>query len=272
MGARGLESARTSGAPAVPRWAVVIAIAGLVFVAGPIAGLLTRVDWTGLPGLVVSPAALQALGLTVGTALAATALCVVLGVPTALVLSAWRSRLAGVVRAVGLLPIVMPPMVSGVALVSWLGENGLAGRALSLLGIALPYTTIAVVIAQTFVAWPFLVVAVEAGLRARPGDQEQIAAALGASPTRVFFTVTLPGIAPVLRGGMILCFARAVGEFGATALFAGDVPGRTQTMSLAIYAAYNAGGTGQALGIGLSVVLVGLAVVLLAAAGQIRGR
>jgi len=256
----------------LPPWVFAIAGLSLIFVAGPVLALLIRADWHTLPSALASPIALQALGLTALTATTATVVCVILGVPTALFLSRCRPRTASILRAVGLIPLVLPPMVSGVALLYWLGRRGLAGQFLSLMGVSIPFTTVAVVIAQTFVAWPFLVVTVEAALRSSPPQLERVAGSLGASPSRVFWTITLPMLAPALRGGIVLCFARAVGEFGATALFAGNLPGRTQTMPLAIYTAFNGGTANQNVAVALSVVLVVVAVFLLAASGRMTGR
>jgi len=256
----------------VPVWVVVIAGLSLIFVAGPVLALLVRANWRDLPAALSSPIALQALGLTGITSVSSTLACVILGVPAALLLSACTPRVASILRAVGLIPLVLPPMVCGVALLYWLGRRGLAGQVLNLMGISLPFSTVAVVIAQTFVALPFLVVTVEAALRSTSLDLERVAASLGASPSRVFWTVTLPTLAPALRGGIVLCFARAVGEFGATALFAGNLPGRTQTMPLAIYTAFNGGTANQDVAVALSIVLVFAAVILLAASGRMTGR
>lgn len=257
--------------PGVPGWALAIAGLSLVFIAGPVVALLVRANWSTLPATLASPLALQALGLTALTAAVATLACVFLGVPTALLLSRCPDRIASILRAFGLIPLVLPPMVSGVALLYWLGRRGLAGQFLSLVGVSIPFTTLAVVIAQAFVAWPFLVVSVEGALRSGNGDLERTAASLGASPTRVFFTVTVPMLKPALRAGIVLCFARAVGEFGATALFAGNLPGRTQTMPLAIYTTFNGGMANQEVAVALSVVLVFAAVIMLVASGRMKG-
>ncbi len=255
----------------LPAWAVVLAAVSLVFVAGPVLALLIRADWPTVPGALATDQARQALGLTGLTAVISTLCCVILGVPAALVLSRCSPFLAGLMRAIGLIPLVLPPMVSGVVLLYWLGRRGLAGQFLQIFGLSLPYTTLAVIIAQTFVALPFLIVAVEGALRSGDGQLERVAASLGASPTRVFWTVTWPVMWPSLRGGMVLCFARAVGEFGATALFAGSRPGVTQTMPLAIYTAFNSGLADGDVAIALSVVLVAGAVILLAASGRLGG-
>ncbi|MDR2975637.1 MAG: molybdate ABC transporter permease subunit [Propionibacteriaceae bacterium] len=253
----------------LPKWALVVALVSLSLVVGPVVALLIGADWRTIPTALASPVARQALVLTVTTSSLATLACVVTGVPTALVLSRCPPRLAGLARAIGLIPLVLPPMVSGLALLSWLGRHGLAGQVLDTLGLRIPFTTVAVVIAQTFVAWPFLVVAVEASLRVGGREVERVAASLGATPSRVFWTITWPLIRPGLRGGVVLCFARAVGEFGATALFAGNLPGRTQTMPLAIYASFNGTGADHNLAVGLAVILVGLSVLLLALSGSI---
>jgi molybdate transport system permease protein len=249
-----------------------LALVGLVFVVGPVAALLVQADWPRLPAALATPAALSALGLTLVTALVSTAACVLLGLPAALALARCPPRAATWLRAVGLAPLVLPPMVSGVALLYWLGRRGLLGRVLALGGITLPFTTAAVVVAQTFVALPFLVVSAEGALRAVGDGYARAAASLGAAPSRVFATVTWPLLAPALRGGVVLCFARALGEFGATALFAGNLPGHTQTMPLAIYTAFNGGGVGQDVAVALSVVLIAVSIALLAGSGALAPR
>ncbi|HYP74097.1 MAG TPA: ABC transporter permease, partial [Microbacterium sp.] len=226
----------------VPQVLVVPAVLGLALLVVPLSALIARVDWSTLWADITSPTALSALGLSLMTAAIATAGCVVLGVPLALFIARASGRVAAVLRAVVTVPLVLPPMVGGVALLFLLGRNGWLGKLLGQVGIQVPFTTSAVVISQVFVALPFLVLALEGSLRATGVGYEQAAAALGAGRWRILWRVTLPLAAPGLLAGVVLCFARAVGEFGATALFAGNAPGITQTMPLAIYTAFNGAG------------------------------
>ncbi len=250
----GLRDAR------IPVWLAVPAGLGVLLLLLPFIGLLVRLDWAGVPAAVTAPEALQALGLSLATATAATMLCVLLGVPLALVIARSPSWLAAVLRTLATLPLVLPPLVGGIALLSLLGRNGLLGGALDLLGVRIPFTTAAVVIAQTFVALPFLVISIEGTLRAVGTGHERVAASLGAGRFTVFRRVTLPLAAPGLVAGTVLCFARALGEFGATALFAGNAPGVTRTMPLAIYTAFNGAGVRQDTAIALSLMLILVAV------------
>jgi molybdate transport system permease protein len=241
-----------------------MAMFGLLLLILPIIGLVSRVDWAGFPAAVTSPEALEALRLSLGTATVATVVCLILGIPLALLIARSGPRLAGVLRAVTTLPLVLPPLVGGIALLDLLGRNGLIGGALAVgLGIRIPFTTSAVVIAQSFVALPFLVITLEATLRATGTRFETVAATLGASRWTVFWRITLPLAMPGLVAGTVLCFARALGEFGATALFAGNAAGVTRTMPLAIYTAFNGAGVTQESAIALSVLLVGVAIVIL---------
>lgn len=188
-------------------------------------------------------------------------LSVVFGVPLAWVLARVRVPGMAVVRALITLPLVLPPVVGGVALLLAFGRNGVLGRYLdSWFGVTLPFTTAGVVMAETFVAMPFLVVTVEGALRSADRDFEEAAATLGASPSEVFRRVTLPLIRPSLAAGAVLCWARALGEFGATITFAGNYPGTTQTMPLAVF---NALQTNPESAIALALVLVVVAVVVL---------
>ncbi|WP_269267457.1 ABC transporter permease [Microbacterium sp. H37-C3] len=240
----------------MPRVLLVPAVVGLALLVVPLAALVGRVDpatvWTD----VTSPEAGAALALSLQTALAATAACIVLGVPLALTIARAGARGAAVLRAIVTVPLVLPPMVGGVALLFLFGRTGWLGAMLGEAGIRIPFTTVAVVIAQTFVALPFLVLALEGALRATGVGYEQTAAALGAGRWRILFRVTLPLAAPGLIAGTVLCFARALGEFGATALFAGNAPGVTQTMPLAIYTAFNGAGVSQGTAVALSLLLL----------------
>ena len=173
-------------------------------------------------------------------------------------------RLSGLLRALTTLPLVMPPLVGGIALLYLLGRSGLLGGFLNLtFGISIPFTTVAVVIAQSFVALPFLVISVEGALRTAGTRYEAVAASLGASRWMIFRRITMPLVVPGLVSGTVLCFARALGEFGATALFAGNAAGVTRTMPLAIYTAFNGAGVGQDAAIALSLLLVVVAIVIL---------
>ena len=205
-------------------------------VALPLVGLLMRTPWGDLGSVLTAPDVRQALLLSLECSLGALAVSAVLGVPLAWVLA--RTDFPGrrAVRAVVILPMVLPPVVGGVALLFAFGRRGLVGQYLSgIPGFPAPFTTGAVVLAEAFVAMPFLVIATEAGLRQMDQRFEEAAATLGARPWRRFWTVTLPLIAPSLAAGAALCWARALGEFGATITFAGNLPGRTQTMPTAIY-------------------------------------
>ncbi|MDL5351360.1 ABC transporter permease [Microbacterium sp. zg-YB36] len=239
------------------------AVVGLALLVVPLAALIGRVEWSTLWADVTAPAALAALGLSLRTGLAATAVCLVLGVPLALVIARAGARTAAVLRALVTVPLVLPPMVGGVALLFLFGRNGWLGQALAQWGVQIPFTTTAVVLAQTFVALPFLVLALEGTLRSTGVGYEQTAAGLGAGHWTTLWRVTLPLAAPGLVAGTILCFARAVGEFGATALFAGNAPGVTQTMPLAIYTAFNGAGVSQGTAVALSLLLLVTAVTVL---------
>lgn len=217
--------------------AVPAAIA-VVFLLLPLAGLLARAPWRGLPDLLGQPEVRTALRLSLFSASLATAVSLLIGVPLAWVLA--RSTWPGIslLRALVTLPLVLPPVVGGVALLLALGRRGLVGRYLDAwFGLTLPFTTAGVVVAETFVALPFLVVTVEGALRSADRGLEEAAATLGSRPFATFRRVTLPLIGPSLIAGSVLCWARALGEFGATITFAGNFPGRTETMPLAVYLA-----------------------------------
>ncbi len=227
----------------------------------PLAGLLQHVPWASLPQQVTSEPVLTALRLSLECSLLAVTVSLALGVPLAWMLA--RSRFPGraVVRAVVTLPMVLPPVVGGVALLLAFGAHGFAGEALSHLGITLPFTTAGAVVAETFVAMPFLVIAVEAGLRQADQRYEEAAATLGAGAWLRFWRVTLPIIAPSLGAGAALTWARALGEFGATITFAGNLPGTTQTMPLAVYVALETDTPG-AIALSLVMLVVSLAVLI----------
>lgn len=218
-----------------PATVVVGAVVALAFLLLPLVGLLQRADWSTLVDDLMSPGARDALRLSLITSISAALLAVVLGTPVAWVLA--RTELPGrsVLRALVLVPLVMPPVVAGVALVAAFGVDSPAGRWLDdVLGLRFTASTLGAVVAATFVALPFLVLTVEGALRGVDDRYERVAAGLGADRLTVFRWVTLPLIAPSLAAGTALAWARALGEFGATVTFAGSFPGRTQTMPLAI--------------------------------------
>jgi molybdate transport system permease protein len=257
---RGPRAARRRGR--APVALVVPALLGLLFLVLPFVALLVRSPWSQLGSLVVSQPVLEALWLSLRTATAATAICLVLGIPLAWLLARTRFRGQDVLRAVLTMPLVMPPVVGGVALLSLLGRRGLFGRQIDAwFGITVPFTTVAVVIAEAFVALPFLVLSVDGSLRGVDRRYEQAAAVLGASRWYVFRRVTLPLVGPSVIAGAVLCFARALGEFGATITFAGNFPGRTQTMPLAIYLAMERD-PDVALALSLVLIAVSLAVLV----------
>ncbi|MBM7502026.1 molybdate transport system permease protein [Brachybacterium muris] len=227
------------GATLLPRWLRVAAVVGVALLALPILGLLTAVDRAALVPTLTSPSALIALRLSLVTALAATALSLLVGLPVALLMarSDPGSVLLRIVRTLVLLPLVLPPVVGGIALLSTYGRRGLVAPLADVLGIDIAFTTVAVVLAQTFVAAPFLILTVEGALSSRGTAYEATALTLGAGPTRTLATVTLPLLAQGLGAGLVLTFARALGEFGATITFAGSLQGTTRTLPLEIYLA-----------------------------------
>jgi molybdate transport system permease protein len=246
----------------VPWLAVVVALAGFLFIALPLVGLIQQVPWGNLWTDLRTPEATAALRLSLICSLWATALSVVFGVPLAWVLARVEFRGRSFVRALVLLPLVVPPVVGGVGLFYAFGLEGLVGRHLyDWFDIQLTYSTAAVVLAETFVAMPFLVITVEAALRSMDRRYEDAAATLGARPATVARRVTLPMIVPGLIAGAALAWARALGEFGATITFAGNIRGRTQTTPLAVYLLLE---SKPEIAIGLSVVLVAVCVAVLA--------
>jgi molybdate transport system permease protein len=238
------------------------ALIAVVFLLLPLAGLLARAPWRGLPELLAESEVRSALKLSLFSATTATGLSLLFGVPLAWVLARSTRRGISLLRALVTLPLVLPPVVGGVALLLALGRNGLIGRYLdSWFGLTLPFSTAGVVVAETFVALPFLVVTVEGALRSADRGLEEAAATLGSRPFATFCRVTLPLITPSLVAGSVLCWARALGEFGATITFAGNFPGRTETMPLAVYLALESDPDAA---IALSLVLLVVSVTALA--------
>jgi molybdate transport system permease protein len=245
----------------VPAPLLVPALVAVVFLILPLAGLLVRAPWSSLASALSGSDATQALVLSVWTSSVTTAIALIIGVPLAWVLA--RTTFPGqrLLRALVTLPLVLPPVVGGVALLLAFSRVGLVGRYLdSWFGLTIPFTPIAVVMAETFVAMPFLIITVEGALRSADQGFEEAAATLGASRMTVFRRVTVPLIAPSLGAGAVLCWARALGEFGATITFAGSFPGQTETMPIAVYYALE---NDPNAAIALSLVLLVVSVVVL---------
>lgn len=256
-----------TGRRAVPGVALVPAVIAAAFLALPLLGLLVRVPWSRVGEVLASEVVRSSLALSLSTSLVATGLSIVLGLPLAWLLA--RGDLPGraLVRAVVTLPLVLPPVVGGLALLGALGPDGLVGAVLrDRLGVTVVSTSVAVVLAQTFVSMPFFVLSVEGALRGMDRRLDEAAASLGASRWTTMRRVTLPLLAPSIAAGAVLAWARAIGEFGATVTFAGSLPGRTQTLPLAIYAALESDPQVASV---LGLVLLGVCLTLLLA---LRGR
>ncbi|WP_342767043.1 molybdate ABC transporter permease subunit [Acidipropionibacterium virtanenii] len=245
----------------MPVWIAVLAVAGICALVLPLLGMGQRVPWTRLPALIGTEAARDALSLSLRTCLSAILIDLLLGVPLALLLARdWRG--VRVARVVVLLPLSLPPVVAGIALLATFGRRGLIGARLEAAGVSIAFSTVAVVMAQVFVSLPFLVTTLESAVRTRPWGLEETAAALGAGPSRVLATITLPTMTPALTRGTALAAARCLGEFGATLTFAGSLQGTTRTMPLEIYLARETD-SDTALALGLMLVVVGAIVVAL---------
>lgn len=250
-----------------PALFVVLAILGIAFVALPLAGLIQRTPWSRAGEVLTSDSSLTALRLSIVVATAAAVLSLVMGFPLAWALS--RSSFPGrtVVRGLVILPLVMPPVVGGVALLSVFGRRGFLGAPLyDTFGVQLTFTTPAAVLAAAFVSFPLAVLALEAGLRSLDPRLEDAAATLGGSRWYVLRRVTLPLLAPQIAAGLVLCWARALGEFGATITFAGNLQGRTQTLPLAVFERLQTDPDGA---IALSLLLVAMSLTVIAG---LRGR
>lgn len=221
-----------------PYLLVVLAAIGVLFLLLPLIGLLVRAPWRSVPHILAANDVTTALRLSLETATIATVLALIFGVPIAWCLARLDIRGRAVLRALCTLPLVLPPVAGGIALLLAYGRNGVIGEwLLRALGLSLPFTTPGVVVAETFVAMPFLIVSVEGALRGLDARYDSAAATLGASRSYTFRHVTLPMLAPGIAAGAVLCWARALGEFGATITFAGSYPGTTQTMPLRVYLA-----------------------------------
>lgn len=243
----------------LPAWIYVPAAVGSIFVVLPLVAMLLVVDWSRFGELITSESSTAALALSLKTASASTIACIIVGVPMAIVLARRSFRGLNVIRSLVLLPLVLPPVVGGIALLYTFGRHGLVGEYLEVAGMDIAFSTTAVVLAQTFVALPFLVVSLEGALHTAGQRYENVATTLGASPTTVFRRVTLPLVLPGLVSGAVLSFARALGEFGATLTFAGSLQGVTRTLPLEIYLQRE---TDPDAAVALSLVLVVVAIVI----------
>ena len=261
--------ARRVNVSPLPWWLVLFASASAAYLVLPLVFMGSRVPWDQFPAVLSSDEAADALSLSLKTCAVALAIDLVLGVPLAVALSRdWRG--VGVLRVLVALPLALPPVVAGIALVAAFGRRGVLGSQLEAFGVTVAFTTAAVVLAQVFVSLPFLVVTLEAALRSRPRGLEETAASLGARPTRVLASVTLPMVVPGVARGAALALARCLGEFGATLTFAGSLQGVTRTLPIQVYLAReSADKTDLVLGI----ILVGVAALVVAATEMpARGR
>jgi molybdate transport system permease protein len=245
----------------VPAWLYLPAVFGVALVVLPPIALAVNTPWDDFWGNITSESSIDALTLSLRTAAVSTGLCIVLGVPMAIAFARRVGTPVRILRSVVLLPLVLPPVVGGIGLLYAFGRFGLVGEPLSAIGIDIAFSTTAVIAAQTFVALPFLVISLEGALRSIGSRYEQVAATLGASPTRTLWKVTVPLVFPALLSGMVLAFARALGEFGATITFAGNLQGVTQTAPLAIYVE-SISEPEQALPLSMVLVVVALLVVI----------
>jgi len=258
-----VKPARTSR----PWFLMVPGLLALAFLVIPLIALLWQAPWGSFGAILTSPTALDALRLSLITSVIATAFAAVVGIPLAWLLAREVLPATNVLRAFVLVPLLLPPVVSGVALLVAFGRRGAVGQFLySTFGVQLPFTTAGVVLAEAFVAMPFLVITLEGAFRSLDRRYEDAAVTLGASSWTVFRRITLPLVGPSLVAGAVLCWARALGEFGATITFAGNFPGVTQTMPLAVYTALE---SDRSAAIALSAILLLVCVGVLIA---LRGR
>lgn len=252
---------RTVGDGRRPRLVALLALVGLAYFAVPFGALVQGAPWSDLGELLGRPVVADALRLSVVTAFAATAISMLVGMPLAWMLARTSFPGRSVARALILLPMILPPVVGGTALVLAFGQRGLLGAPVfASTGFLLPYSPWGVIAANTFVAMPFLVLTVEAGLRAGDQRYEEAAATLGAGRWTVLRRITVPQLAPSLLAGAVLCWARALGEFGATVTFAGNIVGRTQTLPLAVSLTLE---SDREAAIALSLVLIALSLAVL---------
>jgi len=267
-----MTSSRSTASPSgdrggrLPITVAVAAVLGAAVMVVPLLGLVVRAPWPAMGAILTDPATLGALGLSLVTATIATVITLVLGVPLAVVLARPGFRAAGVLRALVTVPLVLPPVVGGVALFAAAGRTGLLGQPVyALTGWALPFTPAAVVLAQVFVAMPFLVLTAEGALRGVDQRLVDAARSLGASPAVALRRVVLPLVRPSLVSGAVLAWARALGEFGATITFAGNFPGTTRTLPLLVYAELQSDATRA---IGVALIMFAVTVLVLVAVSR----
>lgn len=219
----------------VPRWLFVPAGLGIIFLLLPIIGLISQISWSTFPALIFADTAIDALRLSIRTSATATAIVVAIGIPLSMILAWTDFPGKKLLRALLLLPLVLPPVVSGIALLQAFGRRGLIGSQFEAFGIEIAFTTVAVVISQVFISLPFMVVTLEGALNTAGRSYQTVAMSLGASPTRTLWRVSVPMMTPAIMSGGILAFARSLGEFGATSIFAGSRQGVTRTLPVEIY-------------------------------------
>lgn len=253
------------------RWRTRVALGvpaglALLLLVVPLVALLLRADWARMPADLAGPSVLPALRLSLTTTTSTAVLCLLLGTPLAWFLARSDHRATSWVRALLTVPLVLPPVVGGVALLMTWGRNGLLGQHLTPFGIQIPFTTVAVVLAETFVAMPYYVLAVEGAMRGLDPRLESVARTLGATDLRYLRTVGIPLVLPGIASGLALAWARALGEFGATITFAGNFQGRTQTLPLLVYVELE---RDPQVAISISIMLLAVSVLVL---GVLRGR
>tara|TARA_B100000959_G_scaffold46285_2_gene47094 strand:+ start:622 stop:1401 length:780 start_codon:yes stop_codon:yes gene_type:complete len=245
----------------IPKTVVLFATIAILFLLSPLIGLLQRMPWSGLADLLGSDVVLDAFLLSLLVSFSAALAVLVFGIPIAWFLARSNFPFMKLLRAVVLLPMVLPPVVGGTALLFAFGRQGFLGKWLSdWFGLTLPFTTAGSVVAAVFVSMPFFVVAVESAFRSINEDLEKTAETLGASPPKIFLRITLPRIFPSIIAGLALSWARALGEFGATITFAGNMPGETQTLPLAIFLALE---TKPEAALALSLVMIATSLAIL---------
>lgn len=254
----------------MPQWLWFPAGIAILLCAGPLAALLLEAPWTELAPILFSAASLTSLGLSVGTAAASTLICALLGLPAAIILSKLEGTWIQLLRGLLIVPLVLSPVVSGIALLYFWGRQGILGGWLESFGISVGFSPLAVIIVQVFVSLPFFVVAAMSSLRQVDPELELAAATLGAGPTTILRHVTLPLALPGVLVGVLLAFARSLGEYGATITFAGSIEGQTRTLPLQIELSLNSAEPQTALGISLMLVALYLLILTVAKFGVDR--
>ena len=258
---------------AAPTWLLPIVVLALLILVGPLVGLLVSIPWARLPELIAAPQARQAFTLSLWTSVVSTAACIVLGLPLAL----WLRRLAqrfprspgswlvGALQLLVYAPLVLSPVVSGLAMIFFWGRRGMVGQWLDAAGFPVAYSTAGVLLVQVFVALPFFVATTITALNAIPRQLEEAAATEGASRAQVMRHILLPLAAPGMATGAVLSFARALSEFGATVTFAGNIAGESRTIPLLVSLGLSSGDMDQALG--ACILLLGIYVLILGLVG-----